>query len=83
MKIATIEVDSRGRAALGKVASQGTYKAIAHEDGSILLQPAIVMTAAELALRSNPLAMAEVEASLRGEDLIRAKTTPATDAASS
>lgn len=65
-----IDVDARGRAALGKVATQGTYRASLLESGTIMLEPVVTMTKAELALNENPFALAEMHAALRGEDLI-------------
>lgn len=49
----TIEIDARGRAALGKVASAGTYRATTRPDGSVLLEPAQVLTRAEIAALSD------------------------------
>ncbi|MDR3067944.1 MAG: hypothetical protein LBU50_00350, partial [Cellulomonas sp.] len=54
MTTTTIEIDSRGRAALGKVAAPGTYRATHRDDGSVLLEPARTLTVAEIAVLSDP-----------------------------
>lgn len=64
--ITTIEVDSRGRTALGKVAERGTYKATRRPDGSVLLEPARVLTEAEIAVLADPTISAAIKAAHAG-----------------
>ncbi|MDR1118466.1 MAG: hypothetical protein LBL01_04120 [Bifidobacteriaceae bacterium] len=67
MATETIEVDSRGRAALGKVAQPNkTYRATTKPDGSILLEPARLVTEAELAVIARPELMKELAATFDG-----------------
>lgn len=52
----TVDVDARGRVALGKVNAQEgtTYRATSFENGSILLEPVIQLTQAEIAVLRTP-----------------------------
>lgn len=51
-----IDVDSRGRVSLGKLLREGTERYLAHvePDGTVILQPAVVMSAAEAKLLGQP-----------------------------
>lgn len=49
-----IEIDSRGRLGLSKLAQPGVYRATKREDGSVLLEPAQVLTETEIAVLKNP-----------------------------
>ena len=60
-----LQLDSRGRISLGELAAGcGQYLATVEHDGTILLQPAIVMTQAELALAKNSDLSAHIERTL-------------------
>jgi hypothetical protein len=58
-----LQVDSRGRVTLGRLAAEGVRHYLAHPqpDGSILLEPAEVISAAEARLRENPELLARLE----------------------
>lgn len=62
----TIEVDARGRTALGKVARPGPYRVTERPDGAILLEPARVLTEAEIAVLSNPHVSDAIKATFDG-----------------
>lgn len=49
-----LEKDSRGRIALGKIGDAERYLAHREANGRIILEPAVVMSAAEERLRSDP-----------------------------
>jgi hypothetical protein len=67
MATESIEVDVRGRAALGKVAQPNrTYRATTRSDGSILLEPARLVTDAELAVISQPELMRQLTDTFAG-----------------
>jgi len=66
MTSATVEVDSRGRLSLGKIAEAGTYRATSRSDGSIVLEPAVTLTATELAALRNPQVSADLDAAFAG-----------------
>lgn len=51
---ATIEIDQRGRTSLGRSAKAGTYRVTTRADGAVVLEPARVLTEAEIAVLSNP-----------------------------
>jgi hypothetical protein len=59
-----LQVDARGRVTLGRLAAEGVRHYLAHPqaDGSILLEPAEVISSAELRLRENPALLARLEA---------------------
>jgi len=59
-----IELDDRGRTTLGKIAHHRRYLAHEEPDGTLILQPAVVLTEADLALRANPDLMARMERSM-------------------
>lgn len=63
---ATVEVDGRGRVSLGKTARSGTYRATAHSDGTIVLEPVVTLTAIELAIMRNPKLAADLDAAFAG-----------------
>lgn len=48
-----LEMDGRGRVSLGKLSDARRFLARAEPDGSILLTPAVVMSAHEVALLAN------------------------------
>ena len=64
--VVTVEIDGRGRAALGKVATPGTYRATPRADGSVLLEPAQTLTNAEIAVLRNPRVSADLQAVFDG-----------------
>jgi hypothetical protein len=57
-----LATDARGRITLGP--KNQTFKVTELDDGSLLLEPAVVMTRADLAFATNPALQAQVEASL-------------------
>ena len=61
--MATIELDDRRRASFGKLGQKEhtQYRVTEFEDGSLLLEPAVVMTEHELALLRNPDVLAQVQ----------------------
>ncbi|SDT68499.1 hypothetical protein [Actinoplanes derwentensis] len=59
-----IELDARRRTTL-RIGTHSRYLATEHEDGTIVLEPAIVLTQHELALRSNPGLVDRIEESMR------------------
>lgn len=61
-----ITTDARGRITLGP--KNQTFKVTELDDGSLLLEPAIIMTRADLAFAGNPALQAQVEASLAKPD---------------
>lgn len=63
-----IQVQARGRVTLGKLATAGQYLARRESDGTIILEPAEVMTAAEARLLANEDLMATIEANLTHPD---------------
>lgn len=66
MASTTVEIDSRGRLSLGKVAKAGTYLATTQDNGTIILEPAVTITATELAIMRNPKVAADLDAALAG-----------------
>jgi hypothetical protein len=48
-----LEVDSRRRISFGSLATHSRYLASVEDDGTIILTPAVVMTAAEARLRAS------------------------------
>lgn len=66
MSTATVEVDARGRLSLGKVAKAGTYRATSRADGSIVLEPAVTLTATEIAALRDPQVSADLQAAFDG-----------------
>ena len=61
-----IELDARRRVALGRLGNpeHNRYLVTEHPDGSLLLTPAVVMTAHEAALLRNPELVAQIEQDL-------------------
>ncbi|WAC89377.1 hypothetical protein [Mycobacterium sp. Aquia_213] len=53
MEPVVIEVDSRRRISIGKLGRHDTYLATEQPDGTIVLEPAVVLTAAEHAYLKN------------------------------
>ena len=70
-----IELDSRKRAALGRLAHHDRYLAHEEADGTIILVPAEVMPKQEAdLLRSNPELLSQIEEKMRHpERLVRRK----------
>lgn len=62
----TIEVDGRGRAALGRIARCGTYRASVRPDGTVILEPAQVLTDAELEVLRHPEIVQSLESTFAG-----------------
>lgn len=63
-----IQVQARGRVTLGRLATADQYLARRESDGTIVLEPAEVMTAAEARLLAAEDVMAIVEANLADPD---------------
>ena len=61
-----VELDGRRRVALGRLGKpeHTRYLVTEHPDGTLLLTPAVVMTANEAALLRNPELVAQIEADL-------------------
>ncbi len=61
-----VEVDARRRISLGKLGKRDQTRYLVSEqpDGSLLLTPAVVMTAHEAALLRNPELVAQIEQDL-------------------
>jgi hypothetical protein len=61
-----IDVDSRGRIHLGRLRKDDTQRYLAHvePDGTIILQPAVVLSAAEVRLLGDPVVVARIKAGL-------------------
>ena len=55
-----VELDSRGRAPLGRIATHQRYRLEKFEDGSILLTPVVSISQRELDFLSNPDLVASV-----------------------
>lgn len=55
-----VETDGRGRANLSKLSKNGKFLARQEEDGTIILEPARVVTAAQERLMRNPHALAAI-----------------------
>lgn len=62
----TVEIDARGRVALGKIAHSGTYRASLRPDGAVVLEPARVLTETELAVLRHPEVADELDAAFAG-----------------
>jgi hypothetical protein len=56
-----IEVDSRRRISIGKLGRHDTYLATEQPDGTIVLEPAVVLTAAEHAYLQNTKLQRQIE----------------------
>lgn len=56
-----IEVDSRRRISLGKLGHHDKYLATEQVDGTIVLEPAVILSAAELAYLRNPSLQRQIE----------------------
>ncbi|WP_139809717.1 hypothetical protein [Mycobacterium avium] len=61
MERVVIEVDSRRRISLGKLGHHDTYLATEQSDGTIVLEPAIILTAAEHAYVRNTELQRQIE----------------------
>jgi hypothetical protein len=64
--LTVVDVDSRGRVSLGRLRQEGTERYLAHveHDGTIILQPAVVMSAAEARLLNDPALVARIKAGI-------------------
>lgn len=60
-KSAVIELDDRRRASLGKFGRHDRYLIREQEDGTLILEPAVVLTEAEAAYLRNPTLVALIE----------------------
>lgn len=49
-----VELDNRRRASLGKVGRHSQYRVTEHPDGSLLFEPAVVMSEHEATLMGHP-----------------------------
>lgn len=49
-----VELDSRRRASLGKIGRHSQYRVTEHPDGSLLFEPAVIMSEHEAALMGHP-----------------------------
>jgi hypothetical protein len=56
-----IELDSRGRAPLGRIATSPRYRVERLNDGEIILTPVISITERELAVLANPELVASIK----------------------
>lgn len=63
-----VQVQARGRVTLGKLATAGQYLARREPDGTIILEPAEVMTAAEARLLASEDLISIVKANLTDTD---------------
>jgi hypothetical protein len=61
-----IEIDARGRLGLAKLTKPGTWRATKRPDGSVLLEPAQVLTEAEIAVLRNPHVSDAIDATFDG-----------------
>lgn len=66
MTTINIEIDNRGRLGLSKLAKPGMYRATKRQDGSVLLEPAQVLTEAEIAVLGNPHVSDAIKATFDG-----------------
>jgi hypothetical protein len=55
------DLDSRGRAPLGRIATSSRYRAEKLESGEILLTPVVSITTRELAVLTNPELVASIQ----------------------
>ncbi len=66
-----VETDARGRANLGKFGKNAKFLAWEDENGTVILERAVVMTEAEARLHRNPDTLAAVDAFIADEsDLV-------------
>jgi hypothetical protein len=66
-----IELDNRRRATV-RLGRHSRYLAHEEPDGTLILKPAVVLTEAELALRSNPALVQRIEDAIaRPETMVR------------
>jgi hypothetical protein len=72
-----IEVDSRGRISLGKLGRPDTqrYLARVEDDGTIVLQPAVVISAFEARVLADPALVARVQAALADDETVEVDRT--------
>jgi hypothetical protein len=62
MKTLEVELDSRGRAPLGRIATAQRYRVERLDGGDILLTPIVSITERELAVLANPELVASIKA---------------------
>jgi hypothetical protein len=75
--IVLIELDSRRRAALGRLAHHDRYLAHEEPDGTLVLIPAVVMAKQEAELlRGNPAFVASMKEKMRHPDRLRRRPLP-------
>lgn len=60
-KSAVIELDDRRRVSLGRFGRHDRYLVREQEDGTLILEPAVVLTEAEAAFLANPALVALIE----------------------
>jgi len=73
-KSAVIELDDRRRASLGKFGRHDRYLVREQEDGTLILEPAIVLTEAEAAFLANPALVALIEEERAHPERLRPRT---------
>lgn len=72
-----IELDSRKRAALGRLAHHDRYLAREEPDGTVVLTPAVVMPKLEAELlRANPAFVANLKEKMRHPERLRRRSLP-------
>jgi prophage tail gpP-like protein len=72
-----IELDSRKRAALGRLAHHDRYLAHEEPDGTLVLTPAVVMAKQEAELlRGNPEFIASMKEKMRHPERLRRRPLP-------
>ena len=59
-----VELDSRGRVPLGRIATSSRYRVTQSEDGEIILTPVVSISQRELALLRNPEMVAKLRRSI-------------------
>lgn len=57
-----VKKDTRGRVSLGTVLTDGQYLVSCDSEGRVILEPAVVMTAAEQRLLTNPAFLRQMNA---------------------
>jgi hypothetical protein len=75
-KQVVVEVDTRRRVSLGKLGRHDRYLATEHPDGTITLQPAVILTEAEHAFLQNQELRELVERNRARPERQRPRPTP-------
>jgi hypothetical protein len=72
-----VELDSRGRISLGRLGRAGTqrYLARVEDDGTIVLQPPVVVSAFEARLLANPALVARIQSGLADDQTVEGDRT--------